>query len=120
MATKGNFEGTATLVAPAGGSTTGTLIFDATTRNLILPMTTATSGANYTGLIMGLMRSVPVSATVALAVGQPLAWGTTNSTFTQCATGATGVCHGYAAAPIGTADATGDVYVIPPAAFVRP
>jgi len=120
MATKGNFEGTVTLVAPAGGTTTGTQIFDATTRTLILPMTTATSGANYTGLIIGLMRGVPVSATATIAAGQPLAWGTTNSTFAACATGATGVCHGYAAASIGTSDTTGDVYVIPPAAFVRP
>lgn len=83
MPAKGNFEGTLQLLAPAT-VTAGTFVFVATTLNryLVLPMTSAASGAKYTGLVEGLVTGAPISTLCAAATGGvPLRWLTTTSKF---------------------------------------
>jgi hypothetical protein len=84
MPSKGNFAGTLQLLAPAGGVTAGTMIFVATARNryAVLPMTTATSGNTYTGLVEGYVKDAPVSTLCAATTGGvPLIWLTTVGKF---------------------------------------
>lgn len=84
MPSKGNFEGAIQLLAPAGGVTAGTMIFVATARNryAVLPMTTATSGNTYTGLVEGYIKDAPVSTLCAATTGGvPLTWLTTVGKF---------------------------------------
>ena len=45
MASKSNYAGTVVATAPAGGVTAGTVVFNAAYRTLLLPLTSATSGA---------------------------------------------------------------------------
>jgi hypothetical protein len=84
MPSKSNYEGTLRLLAPAGGVTAGTMVFVATARNryAILPMTTATSGNFYTGMIEGYVKDAPVSTLCAATTGGvPLLWLTTVAKF---------------------------------------
>ena len=86
MPSKGNFEGTLRLLAPAGGVTAGTMIFVATARNryAVLPMTSATSGNTYVGMVEGYVKDAPVSTTcTATTGGVPLTWLTTVGKFKQ-------------------------------------
>lgn len=74
MATSDNFEGTMALTAPAGGATTGNIIYNATSKLVVMAMTTATSGNTYTGKGNGLIRnSIKLSGT-AWVSGQSLRW----------------------------------------------
>lgn len=84
MPSKGNFEGTLQLLAPAGGVTAGTFVFVSTSlnRQLVLPLTSATSGNYYTALVEGYVKDAPVSTTCAATTGGvPLRWFTTVSKF---------------------------------------
>lgn len=84
MPSKGNYEGTLTLLAPAGGVTAGTMVFVATAlkRYAVLPMTTATSGNTYSGLVEGYIVGAPVSTLcAAITGGVPLLWQTTVAKF---------------------------------------
>jgi hypothetical protein len=55
MATSDNFEGTLAMVAPAGGVTVGTPVYNSTSKQVCLPMTAATSGNTYSAKVVGLV-----------------------------------------------------------------
>lgn len=120
MATSDNFAGTLTFVAPAGGTTAGTLLFNATTRCVIYPFATVTSGSNYTGKVVGKVVGAPLESVAAAAAGTPLSWSTTNANFTPVVTGTTAMVNAYLAAPSVSTTLTGDVILCLPAATVRP
>ncbi len=110
MATSHDWNGCLTFVAPAGGATAGTMIRNSTTLALILPMTTAASGSNYTGKIWGRANGVARLTATDWIAGMPLSHdGTAFSTVK------TGVAIVALAAAAATAS-TGDVILIGPSA----
>jgi hypothetical protein len=108
--TKSNFEGTLPLVAAAGGATAGTMHFDVTRKVLSLPMSSATSGNSFVGLVQGLIRGVPVH-TGALVAGARMVWATGTSRLIP-ATGST--TNAYAAAAKAAGGTTGDFALVLP------
>ena len=113
-ATADNFEGTITRVAPAGGATAGTLIYDSTMRALFLAMTTATSGNNYTAKAFGLIRGAPVSSAAAVLGGFPLTWSTATSKFAKATSAATTFIQGWANSGVASGSTTIDVVLTLP------
>lgn len=120
MPASDNFECTLEFVAPAGGVTAGTMVFVTANRNLILPMTTATSGNTYTGKVMGKVTGIAVTATQAMVAGTPLAWNTTNTLLAAIASGTTANAQAIAATAIAASASTTDVILIFPQAVVTP
>lgn len=120
MASSDNFENTLEMTAPAGGVTVGTMVFDATLRVLVLPLTTATSGNTYCAKVAGKVLSVPVVSTAAYSQGQALAWSTTSTALGAITTGTTANSQAVAAAAIASGATTGDVILRFPQAFVAP
>lgn len=104
MATSSNFEGTMELTAPAGGVTVGTLVYNSTSKMVVLPMTAATSGNTYTAKVVGLVKSVLKVTGAAWTQGRSLSW--TSTKFKSC-TGSTSQATAFNAAASG--DTTGDV-----------
>lgn len=94
------------LTAPAGGVTAGTLVYNSTSKAVVLPMTTATSGNTYTGKIIGLVRSAPKLSGAAWTVLRSLTWVSSLSKF-KSSTGGASQAVAYSAAA--SADTTGDV-----------
>jgi hypothetical protein len=115
MATSHDFDETLSYAAPAGGATAGTMLYNATSKMVVLPLTTATSGNTFTAKIRGLVKGAPRSTAVSTAwtVGIGLAWVTATSKF-KIATAAS-LAAAQAAAVTGTTDTTGDVILIFPA-----
>lgn len=106
MPTSNNFEGTMELTAPAGGVTAGTMSYNSTSKMVVLPMTTATSGNTYTGKVMGLVKTVPKLSGAAWTVLRSLTWVSSTSKFKSSTGGASQAVAFNAAA---SADTTGDV-----------
>lgn len=103
MATSHDFEGALSFVAPAGGATAGTLIVDSTTKAVILPLTTATSGNSYVGKCSGRVNGVARLTATDWIAGMRLAHDGT--AFTTVTTGAVAcVAHAAAAATATTGD----------------
>lgn len=107
-----NTDDTISMAAPAGGVTAGTLLFNATTKSVSLPMTTATSGNTFSNKILGRVNTVPKSTAAAWLGGQPLNWVSSSSAFKIYT--AAGVIHARAAADATAAATTGDVILITP------
>lgn len=118
--TSHDFCDTLTLVAPAGGATAGTPIFNATTRLYIFPLSTAASGADYVGKVRGLLKGVALESVAAMATGTPLEYQTATSNFGPVTTGSTATIHGWLAAPSVSTVLTGDIVLTMPSAFVAP
>jgi hypothetical protein len=112
--TSDNFENTITLVAPAGGATTGTLIYNATTKVVAYPLTTATSGSDYVAKVVGRLNGVAVESVAAMAAGTPLTYKTATSNFGPITTGTTGILNAWLAAPSVSTVLTGDVILCLP------
>ena len=110
MATSHDWADTLTFVAPAGAATAGTIIRNATTLAVILPMTTAASGSNYIGKIAGRVNGVTRLTATDWIVGMPLSHDGT--AFSTVKTGVAIIAH---AANAATAT-TGDVILCPPSA----
>lgn len=103
MATSHEYSGALTFVAPAGGATAGTIIYNSTTKCAIFPLTTAASGANYIGKAEGLVKGVSRITTTDWIVGMRLAHdGTAFTTVTTAA--AAVVAHAANAATATTGD----------------
>lgn len=120
MASKSNYEGTVVAVAPAGGVTAGTVVFNASYRTLLLPLTSATSGATYTALADGCVVSAPVASAAAYAAGQSLAWSTANSNLGAIVTGTTANAHAFPISAVASGATTADVVIHLPRAVVVP
>lgn len=84
--------------------TAGTLYYNATSKAVVLPMTSAITGATYAAKITGLVRTVPKATGAAWTVNRSLSW--TSTKFKSC-TGSTSQAVAYNAAASG--DTTGDV-----------
>lgn len=107
-----NTDEVISLAAPAGGATANTLIFSASLKMLVLPMTTATSGNTYSAKILGRVNTVPKSTAGAFTGGQPLNWASTAASFKAYTAG--GVIHARAAGDATAAATTCDVFLICP------
>lgn len=117
MATSDNFEGTMPLTAPAGGATTGTLIMNATSKLVSMPMTTVTSGNTYTGKVVGLIRNSTKLSGVAWVSGQSLRWLSSTSKWAKTTIN-THVSQGTAYGDATSAAILGDVVLRFPVAGV--
>jgi hypothetical protein len=104
--TSDNINDVITLTAPAGGVTAGTVSYNSTSKALVLPMTTATSGNTYAGKITGLIRAVAKTTGAAWTVNRSLTWVSSTAKFKSC-TGGASQATAYNAALTG--DTTGDV-----------
>lgn len=120
MASKSNYEGTITATAPAGGVTAGTVVFNTSYRTLLLPLTSATSGATYTALADGCVVSAPVASGAAYAAGQSLGWSTANTNLGAIVTGTTANAHAFPIAAVASGSTTADVVIHLPRAVVVP
>jgi predicted RecA/RadA family phage recombinase len=108
MATSDNFEGTLAMVAPAGGVTVGTPVYNSTSKQVCLPMTAATSGNTYSAKVVGLVKTVAKLTGVAWVQGRSLRWISSTSRF-AVTTATTQISQGSAAAAAAAGDTTGDV-----------
>lgn len=108
MSTSDNFEGTTASVAPAGGVTVGTLVYNSTSKAVVLPMTAATSGNTYTAKTNGLVRTVAKLTGVAWVQHRSLRWISSTSKF-AVTTATTQVSQATAFAAAAAGDTTGDV-----------
>lgn len=87
MASSDNFDETMEFVAPAGGATAGTLIVEATTLKVTLPLISATSGNNYTGKCFGRIDGVTKSSATAFLAGAALTIKTDGVAYARTAAG---------------------------------
>jgi hypothetical protein len=103
--------GTVQAVAPAGGVTIKTLVLDSTTRVLLLPLQTATSGSTYTALTTASMKRLKgvTAGTAAWAAGDKLVYASATSNFLPYASGTAYIICGHAAAAKADAATTGDI-----------
>lgn len=108
MAASNNFEDTLAMVAPAGGAVVGTPIYNSTAKNVVLPMTAATSGNTYSAKVLGLVTGAAKLTGVAWVQGRPLRWISSTSKF-AVTTATTQVSQAVAAAAAAAGDTTGDV-----------
>lgn len=120
MASSDNFENTLALVAPAGGVTAGTMAIDVNTRQVVLPMTSATSGNTFTAKVMGRIKSAPVISTMTGVQGASIAYATATSNFTYPTTGTTVNVQGILAANFAAGGTTADIILDLPRSYVAP
>jgi hypothetical protein len=97
------------LVAPAGGATAGTIIYDSTSLVVVLPMTTATSGSTYTGKVIGRVNSVAKVSGTAWVGGAALTWVSSSSAFQITVSGSGQTTQAVAFGAASSAAVTGDV-----------
>ena len=115
--TSNNFEGVQPCLAPAGGVTAYTPSYNATSKMLTLPMTTATSGNTYSGKVTGLVKGMAKFTGVAWVHGQALRWITSLNLW-KITTINTHVSQGSASTAATAAATTGDVILRFPCAGV--
>jgi hypothetical protein len=118
--TSHDFSDTLPLVAPAGGTTAGTVIFNTTTRNFIFPLETVTSGSTYIGKVRGLLKGVAIESVAAMAAGTPLEYQTATSNFGPVTSGTTATIQAWLAAPSVSTVLTGDIILTMPVSYTAP
>lgn len=112
MPSSDNFDDALVFVAPAGGSTTGTLIIFTAAQGLaVLPLETKTSGLDFSGKCSGRVKGV-TATTVAWITGEALVITTAGS---AAAATAGAFSNAYAAAAKAATATTGDVILRAPA-----
>lgn len=121
MASSDNFEGTLSLATPSGGVTAGTVIIDATTRVVMLPMTTtAVTTVNFVARVAGRIKSAPVISTMTGVQGASVQWSTSTSNFVYPTTGTTAQVQAVLCANFATGGTTADVILDMPRAYIAP
>jgi predicted RecA/RadA family phage recombinase len=108
MASKDNFNGVITLVAPTGGVTAGTMVYIQAVA--CLPLETVSAGASFAALVCGRVKDAPKTTSQVWTAGQKLYWVAGTAKFSSASTGGTDVGARVAAAAISAA-AVGDVLI---------
>lgn len=97
-----------------GAATAGTILVLSGNKQVVLPLTTAITGQDFTAKILGLVKAaVKTSNTGAWIAGQELTM-VSGTTSTMDAAAASGIVNCIAAAPSLTGETTADILLVHP------